>query len=109
MNEEQIRLDQTKKVFEALEQVIKTGSCSYRYLIYDMLGFSPIHYQDLISGLTITNAIVELEELRERINKAIELLKEFHNYENRFKWCEEDYIDTIEKLEEIIKGDDDCE
>ena len=34
--------------------------------------------------------------------EAIEFLKEYHNYENRFKWCEQDYIDTIEELENIL-------
>lgn len=62
--EDEIRLDQTMKVFEALSFVIKHGSCSYRYLIYDMLGFKYENYSDLIKGLDITNAIVELQELR---------------------------------------------
>lgn len=62
--EDEIRLDQTMKVFEALSFVIKHGSCSYRYLIYDMMGFKYENYSNLIKGLDITNAIVELQELR---------------------------------------------
>lgn len=34
MSEEEIRLDQTKKVFEAIASIINEGSCSYRGLIY---------------------------------------------------------------------------
>lgn len=62
--DEDIRLDQTKKVFEAICYILKEGSCTYRYLIYDLLGFKTENYIDLIKGLEITNAIVELEELR---------------------------------------------
>lgn len=63
--EEEIRLDQTKKVFEVLSEILKEGSCSYRALIYDKLGFNPGNYEDLLAGMNITNAIVELEEFRE--------------------------------------------
>ncbi len=45
----------------------------------------------------------EIEKKDEIIAEAKEFLKEFHNYENRFKWCEEDYIKTILKLEEILE------
>lgn len=62
--DEDIRLDQTKKVFDAICYILKEGSCTYRYLIYDLLGFKTENYIDLIKGLEITNAIVELEELR---------------------------------------------
>ena len=44
-----------------------------------------------------------LEEKDKVIYEAREFLKEFHNYENRFKWCEEDYIKTILKFEEILE------
>lgn len=51
--------------------------------------------------------IIELEnQLKQRdgvIDELEEFLKAFHNYENRFKWCEQDYIDTIEKFEEILQ------
>lgn len=45
-------------------------------------------------------------ELEQRNSKAIEFLKEFHNYSNTFKWCEQDYIDTIEELERILNGEE---
>lgn len=67
MTEEEIRLDQTKKVFEALADFINDESGSYRYLIYDKLGFKHEDYAELISGLTITNAIVKLEDLQREI------------------------------------------
>ena len=63
--EKEIRLDQTKKVFEALSEVLNEGSCSYRALIYDKLGFEPENYEDLIAGMNITNAIVLLEDYKE--------------------------------------------
>ena len=62
--DEDIRLDQTKKVFEVISDLIKSGGCTYRYLIYDLLGFEVENYTELIKGLDITNAIDELEELR---------------------------------------------
>ena len=69
MNEYNIRLDQTKKVFDLLADLILKGeSCSYRYLIYDLLGFEHKDYSTLISGMTITNALVELEEFKKTNN-----------------------------------------
>lgn len=65
MTEEEIRLDQTKKVFKVLADFINNESGSYRYLIYDKLGFKYEDYAELIAGMTITNAIVELKDLRE--------------------------------------------
>ena len=59
--EQEIRLDQTKKIFKVLAETIKNGSISYRNLIDDKLGFTG-HYNDLIDGLTITNTIVDSEE-----------------------------------------------
>ena len=78
--EQEIRLDQTKKVFKVLAEAITNGSISYRTLIYDKLGF--IDYADLIDGLTITNAIVDLEEKDKVINNAIGYIKK-HMYENQ--------------------------
>lgn len=75
MKEEDIRLDQTKKVFKVLADLIQNKeTCSYRYLIYDILGFDG-HYSTLIDGLTITNYLVECEDLQQRIDKAIEYIK----------------------------------
>ena len=67
--EQDIRLDQTKKVFKALADAITNGSISYRDLIYDKLGFNG-YYADLIDGLTITNAIVDLEE-KDKVVKEV--------------------------------------
>lgn len=69
MNEQEIRLDQTKKVFKVLADAITNGSISYRDLIYDKLGFNG-YYGELIDGLTITNAIVDLEE-KDKVIKEI--------------------------------------
>ena len=56
--EYEIRKDQTRKVFDVLAEMINGDDGSYRYLIYDKLGFMD-GYVDLISGLAITNAICE--------------------------------------------------
>ena len=72
--EQEIRLDQTKKVFEVLADAIKNGSISYRNLIYDKLGFTG-HYEELMAGLTITNAIVDLEEKDKVIDDTINYVK----------------------------------
>lgn len=68
MTEEEIRLDQTKKVFKALADFINNETGTYRYLIYDKLGFKYEDYAELISGMTITNAIVKLEDLQREID-----------------------------------------
>ena len=67
--EKEIRLDQTQKVFKAIAGILKDGSCSYRYLIYDILGFGPEAYVDLMDGLYITNAVVDYEELKDDYEK----------------------------------------
>lgn len=69
--EKAIRLDQTKKVFEALTSILKEGSCSYRVLIYDKLGFSPEDYEELIAGMNITNAFVLLEDYKENDTSSV--------------------------------------
>ena len=93
MSEEEIRLDQTKKVFEAIASIINEGSCSYRGLIYGLLGFGCEAYCELISGLTITNAIVELEELREQ-------LKDENNYDiEASKWYKEAFDREQENIQ----------
>jgi len=71
--EYKIRLDQTKKVFEALTSILKEGSCSYRALIYDKLGFSSEDYEDLIAGMNITNAFVLLEDYKKQEEASIKL------------------------------------
>lgn len=62
--EYEIRKDQTRKVFDVLAEMLNGDGGSYRYLIYDKLGFMD-GYVDLISGLAITNAICDVEEYRE--------------------------------------------
>ena len=77
MNEEEIRLDQTKKVFKAIADFINDESGTYRYLIYDVLGFKYENYAELIDGMTITNAIVKLEDLQREVkikNAYLELI-----------------------------------
>jgi hypothetical protein len=75
MTEEEIRLDQTKKVFKALADFITIGGGSYRYLIYDKLGFPEENYLDLLDGMDITNAISLLEELKDDEKIEIERLR----------------------------------
>lgn len=64
---QEIRLDQTKKVFHVLTHVLLNGGCTYRYLISDLLGFKLENYSDLIEGMNIINAIATLEELKEQV------------------------------------------
>ena len=78
-HEYEIRKDQTKKVFDVLAEMINEGGGSYRYLIYDELGFMD-GYVDLISGLAITNAICELEECRNLKSYLKQKIKEHDDY-----------------------------
>ena len=78
-HEYEIRKDQTKKVFDVLAEMINEGGGSYRYLIYDELGFMD-GYVDLISGLAITNAICELEECRSLKSYLKQKIKEHDDY-----------------------------
>ena len=96
-NEEDIRLDQTKEVFETLANILNTESCSYRYLIYDLLGFKEENYIDLIAGMSITNAIIELEELKNQQKEFIEFLEKMWK-ETQDIW----YIKILQKYKEII-------
>ena len=76
MSEKEIRLDQTKKVFDMLALLIKNNeTCSYRYLIYDMLGFNESAYVELMSGMSITNKLVECETQKEVLDKIKEKTK----------------------------------
>lgn len=78
-HEYEIRKDQTRKVFDVLAEMINGGGGSYRYLIYDELGFVD-GYVDLISGLAITNAICELEECRSLKSYLKQKIKEHDDY-----------------------------
>lgn len=96
---EKIRLDQTKKVFDTIAKVIKEGSCSYRHLIYDELGFEGKYYEELISGMTITNAICDLEELREQHEEDLEEMEKLTSV-----WkAESEEIRQLKKLNEEYK------
>lgn len=78
-SEYEIRKDQTRKVFDVLAKMINGDGGSYRYLIYDELGFMD-EYVDLISGLAITNAICELNEYRNLKNYLKQKIKECDDY-----------------------------
>ena len=41
-------------------------------------------------------------EVKKQKDDVVEFLKEYHNFENRFKWCEEDYIKTINEIERML-------
>ena len=96
MSEEEIRLDQTRKVFDMLALLIKNNeTCSYRYLIYDMLGFKEENYAELISGMAITNKLVECEIQKEVIDKIKEIMNEDDSADNIYMKLR-DYLEEIE-------------
>lgn len=78
-HEYEIRKDQTRKVFDVLAEMINGNGGSYRYLIYDELGFMD-GYVDLISGLAITNAICDVQEYRELAVYLKQKIKEHDDY-----------------------------
>ena len=86
--EYEIRKDQTRKVFDVLAEMINGEGGSYRYLIYDELGFMD-GYVDLISGLAITNAICELEECRKLRNYLKQKIKGVGNEKDNDKSANE--------------------
>ena len=77
--EYEIRKDQTRKVFDTLAEMLNGDGGSYRYLIYDKLGFMD-GYVDLISGLAITNAICDVEDYRELAVYLKQKIKECDDY-----------------------------
>lgn len=52
-------------------------------------------------------SIEELQHLLKTRYEAVELLKAFHNEHSRLKWNEEDYIEFIEKIENILSDYED--
>lgn len=44
----------------------------------------------------------ENKKLKKDKKELIEFLKEYDKYRDSFKWNEQDYIDTIEKIKEIL-------
>mgnify|MGYP003300580292 CR=1 FL=1 len=111
---ERLKLNQTKKVFDTIAELIKNGeTCSYRYLIYDLLGFQEKDYADLMGGLAITNMLVDYEEYKSRNEKAIK-----YNYELQERYCHSalyDYLvaskiyEISEKNIKLLNGGDDNE
>ena len=104
MSEEEIRLDQTKKVFDMLALLIKNNeTCSYRYLIYDMLGFDESAYIELISGMAITNKLVECETQKEVLDKIKELINHYavedEDYSKIYNQEEKDILELLEEIE----------
>lgn len=55
---EDIRAETTEQVFKAVcEHMVRGGT--YRYLIYDRLGFAPEYYTQLTSGLAVSNFVCD--------------------------------------------------
>lgn len=108
MSEEEIRLDQTKKVFDTIATLIKKNeTCSYRYLIYDLLGFKGKDYATLLNGMELTNKLVECETQKEVLDKIKEYIKENACYDKDIKQCCRDLLtdecDYVLKLLEEIE------
>ena len=108
MSEEEIRLDQTKKVFDMLTLLIKNNeTCSYRYLIYDMLGFDESAYVELINGMAITNKLVECETQKEVLYKIKEYITTIDtdyaigcwNKDDEFVDVKKDILELLEEIE----------
>lgn len=104
MSDEEIRLDQTKKVFDMLALLIKNNeTCSYRYLIYDMLGFDESAYAELISGMAITNKLVECETQKEVLDKIKEIINyyavEDEDYSKIYNQEEQEIMELLEEIE----------
>lgn len=104
-------LEQTKKVLDVIANLInEKETCTYRYLIYDLLEFKEDAYSELISGLTITNFLVYVKEQDkeiERLNKQLQLISdEFLKYD----WETSSKEQTINQLKNlyysIFKGSD---
>ena len=91
-------LEQTKKVLDVIANLInEKETCTYRHLIYDLLEFKEDAYSELISGLTITNFLVYVEELEDRIYKAIE-------YMERYMFSQKENYDYIHLLDILKRG-----
>lgn len=109
---ERLKLNQTKKVFDTIAGLIKNGeTCSYRYLIYDLLGFQEKDYVDLMGGLAITNMLVDYEDFQQRIGKAVEYINKYEYQRYCPSPYEKDkYIMREEKegqdLLDILRGDE---
>lgn len=97
MTEQEIRLDQTKKIFDVIAKLIKENeTCTYRYLIYDLLGFEEDAYIPLISGLAITNMLVDYQDDKEKINKALKMIWDNYGVLDKYQ---------IDMLNDTLKGE----
>ena len=91
-------LEQTKKVLDVIANLInEKQTCTYRYLIYDLLGFKEDAYSELISGLTITNFLVYVKELEDE-NDLLKLAKDkgivlIGDYKIEYKGAKENTIE----------------
>ena len=87
-----LKLNQTKEVFDTIAELIKNGeTCSYRYLIYDLLGFQQKDYVDLMGGLAITNMLVDCQDYKSRCEKAIEYIEKLQENDDIEIWREDGY------------------
>ena len=61
-------------------------------------------YKTAYENVMIANKMLyeENQQLKKQKDDVVEFIKEYHNYENRFKWCEQDYIDTINEIERML-------
>ena len=71
------KLEITKEIFDTIAKLIKTNeTVTYRALIYDLLGFTTKDYCTLISGMTITNLLVDYQDLKQKNTRARQLIEE---------------------------------
>lgn len=77
MNEEEIRLDQTIKVFKAVQAQMEDGDSSFRNLIYGRLGFKHENYVDLYEagGMKISNWCLDYKPLLSDAQELAEYLR----------------------------------
>ena len=102
----EIRLDQTKKVFHVLTHVLLNGGCTYRYLIYDLLGFELENYSDLIEGMNIVNAIATLEELKKQLENYKKLgFKHLQDKNNNLETQQKEFIKYLEDEIRLYEND----
>lgn len=66
-------IEQVAWVFEKISTAIKMGGCTYRCLIYNIMGFPPEAYERLCKagGMSITNVIEEALGLRRPVPPAL--------------------------------------
>lgn len=81
------------EIKEILDKLIKT-SCANGVFLTANTRDKIIDY--------ITTLQEENKQLKENKKELIEFLKEYDKYRDTFKWNEQDYIDTIEKIKEIL-------